>query len=390
MNNLLLNDKKTLTEEECRSALDLAVKQVRKNIPLYSKSCQNHSSVNGVYPTCANDQWTCGFWVGELWLCYEYTKEDIFRDTALEFVKSFYQRIKTKTAVDHHDMGFLYTPSCTAAFKLVGDETAKTAAIMAADQLLTRFNPNGEFFQAWGPMGATDNNRFIVDCLMNLPLLYWASEITGDDNSASAADKHTATCFKYSFREDGSTFHTFYMHPDGKPNRGETCQGYRYDSIWARGQTWGIYGSILNFHHTGKPECLELFRKSLKLYLSKLPGDMVPYWDMVFEDGSGEPRDSSSAAIAACGLLEAEKSLASQEGNDCRDLAGKMLKSLFDGYANVSPSDGAGLLLHGTYSKKSPYNTCVEEGVDEFTSWGDYFYLEGLMRYLANWNPYWW
>jgi len=378
-----------ITEEEAQAALDRAAGQVRLNLPVYAGRCQNHSSVHNIYPACENVQWTCGFWPGEIWLAWERTGEDRFRDAAMELVGSFDRRIRKKTAVDHHDMGFLYTPSCVAAYKLTGDGTARSAALLAADQLLTRWQPKGEFLQAWGPMGAPMCYRFIIDCLMNLPLLYWASRETGDGRYAGIARRHTATCFANSFRPDGSTYHTFYMHRDGRPKRGETCQGYRADSFWARGQAWGVYGSILSYRETGEPAALEAFRRALEFYLSRLPGDMVPCWDMIFQPDSGEPRDSSSAAIVACALLEAARILPGNGRDRYLELARKMTGALARDYAPKDAKAGMGLLLHGTYSKKSPYNTCTPEGVDECTSWGDYFYLESLTRLAKDWEPYW-
>ena len=132
-----------------------------------------------------------------------------------------------------------------------------------------------------------------------------------------------------------------------------------------------------------------MFRKALDFYLSRLPEDLVPCWDMIFAPESGEPRDSSSAAIVACGLLEAAKYGAPAEAEQWRTLARQMLASLADHYAVKPGTLGSGQLLHGTYSKKSPYNTCTPEGVDECTSWGDYFYMEALTRLTKDWEMYW-
>lgn len=378
-----------LTDAAAGAALDAAVEQVRLNLPLYTTRCQNHSSVDGLYPACDNDQWTCGFWPGEIWLSYERTGDDAFKQAADILVASFADRIQKKFEVDHHDMGFLYTPSCVAAYKLTGNETAKQAAILAADQLLTRFQPGGSFLQAWGAMNEPGNYRYIIDCLLNLPLLYWASEVTGDDKYAKIAHIHITTCLANSFRPDGSTYHTFFMNPDGTPSHGATCQGYKDDSFWARGQAWGVYGSILSYRYTKDPAYLDTYRRALRFYLTRLPEDLVPYWDMIFTTGSDEPRDSSSAAIVACGLLEAAKYLPADEAADTLTLARRMLGSLADHYAVQTHQPGAGLLAHGTYSKKSPYNTCTPEGVDECTSWGDYFYMEALTRLTKDWELYW-
>ena len=196
---------KVLTKPEAEQALDTAIALVRRNLPLYTDHCQNHSSVHDIYPQCENNQWTCGFWPGEVWLSYERTGDEAFKNTALTLVDSFLYRIEHKIEVDHHDMGFLYSPSCVAAYKLTGSEKGRRAAILAADQLCTRFQEKGEFFQAWGALGAADNYRYIIDCLLNVPLLYWASETTGDAHYADLAHKHVTTCLANSIRPDGST-----------------------------------------------------------------------------------------------------------------------------------------------------------------------------------------
>ena len=382
-------DLPVLDNTAAAAALDEACDQVRINLPLYTDRCQNHSSVNNLYPACDNNQWTCGFWPGEVWLAYERTGEEAFKQSALTLVDSFAYRIDHKIEVDHHDMGFLYSPSCVAAYKLVGSEKARDAAIKAADQLISRFQEKGQFIQAWGEMGAPENYRYIIDCLLNLPLLYWATETTGDNKYADIAHRHITTCLANSFRPDGSTYHTFFMNPDGTPSHGATCQGYKDDSFWARGQAWGVYGSVLSYRYTKNPEYLDTFRKALNFYLTRLPDDLVPYWDMIFTTGTEDPRDSSSAAIVACGLLEAAKYLPADEAAACDKLARQMMGSLVKNYAVHDHKPGAGQILHGTYSKKSPYNTCTPEGVDECTSWGDYFYMEALTRLTKDWQLYW-
>ena len=204
---------------EARQALADACKQVETNLPLYTYQCQNHSSVNDIYPGCANNQWTCGFWPGEIWLAYEATGDEKFKTAALIQVDSFADRIARKVEVDHHDMGFLYSPTCVAAWKLVGSETGKNAAIAAADQLLTRYQPSGRFLQAWGTMDDPGNYRYIIDCMLNVPLLYWAAQVTGSDHYREIAAAHTATTLANSFRPDGSTYHTFFMngrYPQGR------------------------------------------------------------------------------------------------------------------------------------------------------------------------------
>lgn len=396
-----------ITKHLLRSAFNFALGQAEHNCALFNGRCQNHTSVNNFYEPCDNNQWTSGFWPGQLWLCYEYSHDEKFCHAANDLAETFLYRIEKKIEVDHHDMGFLYTPSCTASWMLSKNTDAKKAALLAADQLLLRFQPKGGFLQAWGEMGKSENYRFIIDCLMNTPLLFWASKETGSTRYADIALTHIETCMKYSIRKDGSTYHTFFMDSEtGLPSHGATCQGYKDDSFWARGQAWAVYGTALAYRYTKKIEYLEKFKKVLSFYESKLPEDFVPYWDMIFTEGVTEPRDSSSAAIVSCGLLEMASLLEKEsqtllndqstaknllnEAQKYKASARQMIESLINNYAVKDETVSNGLLLHGTYSKKSPYNTCTPEGVDECTTWGDYFYLEALTR-LNNpeWKSYW-
>jgi len=378
------------TDDEIARALDAAVEQVRRGLPDFTHAARNHSSVDNFYPTCANDQWTCGFWPGQIWLAFERSADKAFLDAGGIQVRDFLRRVENRVAIDHHDMGFLYSPSCVAAHKLTGDLNARRAAILAADRLVDRFQPVGGFLQAWGDFGEPENYRFIIDCLMNLPLLHWATETTGNPRYAEIADIHTVTCLAHSIRPDHSTFHTFFMDPDtGAPVRGATCQGYSDDSPWARGQAWAIYGAALVHRRAPSEATGKLFSDLLAFYLKRLPDDLIPYWDLLFTSGTEEPRDSSSAAIVACALLEMASDMDFHTAARYRDIARRMVKSLIDDYAVGDPTVSNGLVLHGTYSKKSPHNTCTPEGVDECVIWGDYFYMEALTRLSRNWVSYW-
>lgn len=228
------------------------------------------------------------------------------------------------------------------------------------------------------------------DCLLNLPLLYWASEETGDNKYRDIAEKHIHTAVANVIREDYSTWHTFFFNMEtGAPDHGATCQGYRDGSAWARGQAWGVYGLALAYKYTGRKEYIELFRKVTEYFLEHLPKDLVPYWDLEFTDGDDQPRDSSSASIAACGMLEMSKYLETEEAEYYKGLAAKLMKSVYDNYAVKDFETSNGLVLHSTYSNHSPYNTCDHKGVDECNAWGDYFYMEALTRMHKKWELYW-
>lgn len=393
----LLAGKMEIGGNDVAAAMDFALGQVKDNLKDFTCQFKKAYSEGGFYKPTENVNWTTGFWTGQVWLAYEWAKQagdetgaDALKNAGEIQIDSFMERITKKIEVDHHDMGFMYSPSCVAGYKLVGSEIGKKAAILAADQLISRFHPVGEFIQAWGPMDQPENYRFIIDCLLNLPLLYWATEETGDGKYREIAEKHIHTAVANVIREDYSTWHTFFMNMEtGAPDHGATCQGYRDGSAWARGQAWGVYGMALAYRYTGRKEYIEDFKHVTGYFLEHLPEDLVPYWDLEFGDGSDEPRDSSSASIAACGMLEMAKYMEAEDAAYYTGIARKLMKSVVDSYAVKDKTESNGLVLHSTYSKKSPYNTCTPEGVDECNIWGDYFYMEALVRLSGDWNPYW-
>ncbi len=379
-----------ITEKEITWGLEAAVRQVKSCLPGFTSSFKHIFTTGQFYAEAENNQWTNGFWTGQLWLAYEYTREERLKEAALCQVDSFRYRARHRIETDTHDLGFLYTPSCVAAYKLTGSQKARDTAVLAADMLLERFHEKGQFIQAWGKLNEPGNYRLIIDCLLNLPLLYWASQVTGDETYAQKAQAHVHTALSVLIRPDGSAYHTFYFDPaTGEPLKGVTHQGYSADSAWARGQAWGIYGLALSYRYTKKPEYAELFHKVIQYFMEHLPEDLIPYWDFIFTDGSMEPRDSSAAAIAACGLLEMAGLVPEQMGKQYRKYAKQLMKVLWDRCAAKDPSVSHGLLLHGVYGRKSPCNDCIDHGIDECNLWGDYYYLEGLIRLWKDWNSYW-
>ena len=379
-----------MTQENYIAALDTACGLLHNDLAEFTTQFQSSNSVHSFYEKSDNVEWTTGFCTGEYWLAWEHTRDDAFKKAALYQVDSFLQRIENKIDVDHHDMGFLYVPSCVAAYKLTGSETAKKAALLAADQLCSRFQEKGQFLQAWGALGAKENYRLIIDCLLNVPLLYWASEVTGNPRYREIALAHTATSMANLVRPDHSTYHTYFFDPEtGAPVRGSTQQGYRDGSAWARGQAWGVYGMALAYFYTRDTKCIELFREVTDYFIARLPEDSIPYWDLTFIDGD-EPRDSSAAAIAACGMLAMAPHLEEKEAAHYRAVAEQLAAALVEYCAVRDPAVSNGLLLHGVYAKNSPYNPIpADRGVDECNTWGDYFYMELLTRLTTDWKMYW-
>lgn len=371
-------------------ALDGACRVVKSNLPEFTDKFQSSNSFDNFYEPTENVEWTTGFWTGVIWLAYEHTGDEAFKKAALVQVDSFLKRIEEKIDVNHHDMGFLYSLSCVAAYKLTGSETAKKAALLAADHLAERYREVGKFLQAWGNPGEPKEYRLIIDCLLNLPILYWATEVTGDKSYAEKAENHIKTAMKCVVRPDNSTYHTHFIDMvTGEPTHGVTHQGNRNNSAWARGQSWGVYGIALSYRYLKKPEYIDLFCRVTDYFIEHLPEDLVPYWDFDFDTGSDEPRDSSASAITICGILEMAKYLDKEKADKYLEAADKMLRALIDHCANTDSKVSNGLLLHGTYARDSKENTCTNRGVDECNTWGDYFYMEALIRLSKDWELYW-
>ncbi len=385
----MLKDKKEITPEQVKDALKVAISQIEKNLPDYTDKFPACASVDGIYPIGENVNWTTGFWTGCIWLAYENTNRDVFKQSALKQVENFHNRIVNKIDICNHDMGFLYSLSCVSAYKLTGNTVGRNAAVKAADYLISRYVPSGKFIQAWGEIGAPDNQRLIIDCLLNLPLLYWATGETGDEKYQDVANAHITTALKNVIREDNSTYHTYFFNPDGTPSHGATHQGYKDGSAWARGQAWGVYGIALAYRYLPKDEYIELFEKVTDFFIEHLPTNLVPYWDFTFTDGSDEPWDSSAALIAVCGMLEMAKYLPKDKADYYTSMAKKILLANVELCAVTDYSNSNGLLAMGTYGRSSEFNTCKDNGVNECNTWGDYFYMEALTRLLTDWELYW-
>ena len=368
-------------------AIAAALKKVDVMIETLGDKFPSHASTNNVYTGVGNDDggWNQGFWSGILWISYELTGNEKYKNLALSQIDSYYDRIKAQFGIMGHDVGFLYSLSCVAAYKLTGHQKARESALIAADHLKLRFREKGQFIKAWGSLDEPDNYRLIVDCLMNIPLLYWASEETGDESYKNVAYTHFRTTVEYAIRTDGSSFHTYYFDPEtGAPLKGVTKQGKSDDSCWSRGHGWVIYGMMLTRKYIDDPDAVNICRAAVNYYLNRLPRDFIPYWDLSFVDGDGEEKDSSAAPIALCGMIELLRYLESDERKIAENAIDYSMQSLYDNYSTKDTPKSNGLLLHAVYSKPD------KVGIDECNIWGCYFYMEALMR-LKNpsWRTYW-
>jgi unsaturated chondroitin disaccharide hydrolase len=370
-----------------QKAMDYALSKIGANIPAFAADRYPASASTGnVYPAVANVEWTTSFWPGLLWLAWEAAGDRKFRDAAAGHLADFRARLDTRTETATHDLGFLYSLSCVPAWKLEGDESARATALKAADLLMLRYFPKAGVVQAWGDLNdPAQRGRIIIDCAMNLPLLHWASEETRNPYYREAALSHLRRANESLVRPDWSSFHTYYFDTEtGAALRGITHQGYSNDSCWARGQAWGILGNALCWRYVRDPSYLETARGLAHYFLNRLPEDLVAYWDLVFTGGPQE-RDSSAAAIAACGLMELAGALplADPFRRVYENAALHLLAALTGKYTSAAAPRSNAILLHGVYNKPG------KAGVDEAVIWGDYFYVEALVRVLRGWKPYW-
>ncbi len=317
--------------------------------------------------------WVDGFWTGLLWLAYAHTEDPAFEQAARDWT----QRVAwLKDSVATHDLGFIFQLSHVLGGRISGDEGLFPNAVQAAHSLIKRFNPRGEYLQAWGtPDGRpTDRGRINIDVMMNLALLYWASEHSGDLRTAQAATLHARTTRLALMRPDGSTAQVGDFNPEtGVWMRRETYQGFAHDTCWSRGQAWGLYGFATCYRYTGIEAFLWTSRAMAEYTLANLPDDLVPFWDYGCPDIPNTYRDSSAAAATACGLLE----LAAGEPDPeraarWREWAEKITASLWENYSSRGTQIPA-LLLHGSRSVPHGY-------MDHALIYGDYYFFEALTK----------
>lgn len=330
---------------------------------------------NGSYISSREDFWVSGFWPGMLWIMYEMTGLEYFKNAAWEW-DSRLEACFVRENNLHHDVGFQFLPTAVIKYKLTGDEQAKRRGLLAAGFLAGRFNLAGNFLRAWNQEKA---GWAIIDSAMNLSLLFWASQEIGDPRFAHIARAHARTILTHFIRPDGSVCHVVSFDPfSGKKIEALGGQGYDGNSSWSRGQAWAIYGMANTYRYT-KEECfLEAAKKVAGYFLGSLEKSGLPCWDFRVPDREGEPLDSSAAAIAICGLLElAEADKRSESAY--REAAKTLLENLEMHCMAPQEASWEGLLLHGTGNKPAG------EQVDVSLVYGDYFYLEALAR-LEGWQ----
>jgi unsaturated chondroitin disaccharide hydrolase len=315
--------------------------------------------------------WVGGHWVGLLWQAFAYTNDPALETAARQWAAKLVPRQHDLTT---HDLGFLFEPSHVLGARLTGDAALKAPALTAAATLLRRFNPRGNYFQAWGALDDLPElrGRAIIDTMMNLNLLFWASAETRQLQFAECAAAHARTTLRHQVRRDWSTAHVADYNPEtGVFIKQATHQGLSPASCWSRGQAWAIYGFGDCYRATHDPLFLESARHLAEYALRRAPEDHVPFWDYDSPLIPDEARDSSAAAALASALLRlTDLETDSAGAGRWRAAAQRILESLWLNYSSrgtAAPS----ILLHGTRSKPHGLH-------DHGLIYGDYYFVEAL------------
>ena len=332
---------------------------------------------NGEIDFVPTDDWVSGFFAGTLWYMYELTGDEYWAEHAQKQteVLDTIQYLKW-----HHDVGFMIYDSYGNGLRLKNIDGYKDVIINTAKSLSTRFRPGAGVIQSWNVDRGWQAERgwecpVIIDNMMNLELLFKATEFTGDSTYANIAISHADQTMKNHYRPDYSTYHVVDYDLETGEVRGRcTAQGYADESAWARGQAWSIYGYTVMYRFTGDKKYLEQAEKVADFLFNNpnMPEDLVPYWDFDCPDIPDTPRDASSAAIIASALYE----LYWYTKNDLyKEKADKMIESLSTpAYRAAQGTNGGFILMHSVGSIPHGSN------IDVPLNYADYYFLEALIR----------
>ncbi len=329
---------------------------------------------DGTLHTSHATGWTSGFFPGSLWYLYEFTEDDKWKSAAVKWTEAL-NEVQFHTGT--HDVGFVMYCSYGNGLRLTGNKEYEPILIQTAKSLASRYNQNVGCTKSWD---WSNKWKFpvIIDNMMNMELLFAASKLSGDDAFTQIAIDHSNTTMEHHFRDDFSTWHVVDYDPEtGEVLEKVTHQGISDESAWARGQAWGLYGYTFAFRETGNAAYLDLAEKIAEFIMEhpNTPEDLIPYWDYDAPGIPNEPRDASAAAINASALLELSQ-LTGTGGQKYFDYAEKLLISLSsEEYLAEAGTNNYFLLKHCTGHKPK------ESEVDGPLVYGDYYFLEALLRY---------
>ena len=329
---------------------------------------------NGNLHLVGKRDWTSGFYPGVLWLMYDLTTDESWKIEATKYT----ELLESEQYNDsNHDIGFKMMSSYGQAYRLTGNKEYRKILIQSALTLISRFNEKVGCIRSWDHHKDKWDFPVIIDNMINLELLFWASKETGDPVFANIAVKHAETTLKNHFRPDYSTYHVVsYDTITGDVAQKQTRQGYAHESCWARGQAWGLYGYTMAYRETKDQKFLNQAENIASFLFNKagLPEDLVPYWDFDAPNIPDEPRDASAAAVIASALFELS-TFSKTNGDFYLQKANKIMTSLSsEKYFNAYGENQGFLLRHSTGSLP------IGSEIDVPLIYADYYYLEALLR----------
>lgn len=362
-----------------RTKMNRVSEKSKNKIPYTTGPDGSHDDRNTVNPTGTEadgiNWWTNGFWGGMMWLMHHETGEDKYRNIA-GISEQLLDRCFQEYSGLHHDVGFMWLPTSVASYKVTGNPESRKRALHAANLLAGRFNPAGGFIRAWNEVEDSDTRGWaIIDCMFNIPLLYWATEETGDPRFKHIAVKHADTAMETFVRPDGSVNHIVEFDPfSGGSIRAHGGQGYGEGSSWTRGQAWGLYGFMMSFIHTGKQEYLDTAKRIAHYFIANIPGDGIIPVDF---RQPAEPKleDDTAAVIAACGLIEIAKAVGELEQQMYLAPALKLIQAVEARCDWSEQTDAIVLRGSGAYHAKQHHHPII---------YGDYYLLEAVFKLKGN------
>lgn len=347
-----------------KSIIDKIVEKTKKNIEIFGENIPR-AEVNGVYEFQPLRQWTTGFWGGLLWINYLFSGDEKFKKCA-EALEERMDELIFERNMPQHDVGFMWLLTSGINYNLTKNETSRRRLLQMADHLAARFNIKGNFIRAWDMDGA--KGVAIIDCMMNIPLLFLASKELNDPRFAHIAKAHADKTLEYFIDDDGAVRHQCQFDEEtGELVEIRGGQGYAPDSSWARGASWAIYGFAMMYRNTKDKKYLDAAEKVAKFFLNEIKEDFVPAWD--FRAPNKELKDSSAGAIAACGMLEISDFAEDKEFYV--ENAKKILEAL---YEKCASSESQSILSHGTG------NLPNGKEIDTGLIYGDYYFAEAILR----------
>ncbi|GAB6008131.1 DUF4995 domain-containing protein [Dysgonomonas reticulitermitis] len=348
-------------------------KQLEKDYSAFKDSLYLNPNSNRIGERRLADvyDWTSGFFPGSLWYAYHITGDNSMKEQATGFTNLLYPVSNyTKT----HDLGFMINCSYGNAERFAPNDTIASVLIRTADNLISRFDPTIGAIRSWD--FGTWNFPVIIDNMMNLDLLFYVSHLTSDNRYKDIAMIHANKTMANHFRPDYSSYHVISYNNDGTVERRQTYQGKNDESSWSRGQAWAVYGYVSCYRETKDKAYLDQAINIAKLIMNRVKtADLIPLWDYDAPDTPETPRDASAASITASAFIELSTMV--EDGSKYFDYAEKILKSLSgDNYLAAIGSNQGFILKHSTGSLPNGSE------IDVPLNYADYYFLEGLDRYM--------